>query len=514
MSITDDRDINGVKNMNFSEVLKTINVKEIKGDFLREIPHSICYDSRNAGADSMFFAIKGERTNGHSFIADAINRGARIIIYDEDITTEHYQKEDVLFIKVEDARLALAHISAAFFGEPTKDVKLIGITGTNGKTTTSYIIKNILDSNSKKVGLIGTIKYIAGDKIYDAHHTTPEAPDFQKLVKDMKNSGCEYVISEVSSHALHQRRVDASSFDAAVFTNLSRDHLDYHNSMESYYNAKKRLFTELIEDKGAAVINTDDEYGKRLVKEISNRKIITYGIDSQCDVKCAKINASKSEKDCKKPLTGMSFIVRAGNNTLNISSNLRGYVNIYNILAAIATAIHLKAPIEVIEQGVNSLKSVKGRFEAIDCGQDFSVIVDYAHTDDALRNLLESIRKVYCGKIILVFGCGGNRDVGKRYLMGKAAASLSDFTIITSDNPRNEEPMAIIKQIQEGFSLNQKQYIIEPDRKTAIKKALNSAKTGDMVVVAGKGHENYQEIKGVKYPFDDRDVIEKLLKKQ
>ncbi|MBF0520338.1 MAG: UDP-N-acetylmuramoyl-L-alanyl-D-glutamate--2,6-diaminopimelate ligase [Nitrospirae bacterium] len=485
--------------MNISEVLGRIKVREIDGSLTRTA-NGVTYDSRKVQPGNMFFAIKGEHSDGHNYIADAVKNGASSVIYEDDISIEPYSGKDVLFVRVEDVRLALGYISANHYGDPSTHLNLTGITGTNGKTSTSYILKSILEANAKDVGLIGTVAYMIKDKVHTAGHTTPESPEFQMYLSEMYKAGCTHVVTEVSSHALSQRRVDGVEFDTAVFTNLTRDHLDYHKDMNDYYNAKMRLFTELVKPTGTAIINTDDPYGRRLFTQHSGQ-MITYGLNADADVRATDINLSMS---------GLEFTVSSDGKYYKTASNLRGLINVYNILAAFSTALSLGIPFNDILAGIYNLKIVTGRFEPIDEGQDFNVIIDYAHTDDALKNLLENVRKIVPGKIITVFGCGGNRDKGKRPIMGAVATSLSDFAIITSDNPRYEEPLDIIKQIEEGAGEG---YSVEPDRAKAIRDAIYMAGAGDAVVIAGKGHEPYQEIKGVQHPFSDKETASKILKK-
>jgi UDP-N-acetylmuramoyl-L-alanyl-D-glutamate--2,6-diaminopimelate ligase len=453
----------------------------------------------------MFFAVKGQHTDGHAYIEEAIKKGAHSVIYEDEIDVDGFIGRDILLVRVDNVRRALAYVSAEYYGDPSKELRLTGVTGTNGKTSTCYLLRSILTAYGKKSGMIGTIQYIVGDTVYSAYHTTPEAPEFQMYLNLMLQQGCEYAVSEISSHALAQYRVDAAEFDAVVFTNLTRDHLDYHRDMEDYYVSKKRLFNELLKPGGISVINADDEHGRELIKERLGRgtDIIAYGMDGRADVRAVNI---------KRIANGLDFDVAYGGRQYNIVSNLRGYVNIYNILAAFSASVALGIPYDAITSGISLLRSVRGRFEPVECGQDFSVIVDYAHTDDALYNLIDSMKKLCAGRIITVFGCGGNRDTGKRPLMGRIASTLSDYTIVTSDNPRYEEPGDIIRQILEGIEGGN--YAVEPDRKNAIKMAVNMAAPRDVVLIAGKGHENYQDIKGVRHPFDDRESAEKFILKR
>jgi UDP-N-acetylmuramoyl-L-alanyl-D-glutamate--2,6-diaminopimelate ligase len=492
----------------------------------------IAYDSRQVRGGYIFVAIKGETVDGHNFIHDAVRKGAVVIVYEHenpeigswDSGGRHplsMPDSAGCFIRVENSRKALACISNNFYQRPSEDMMLIGITGTNGKTTTTYILRAILKAWGKHVGLIGTIQYMVGDKVYSALHTTPEAPEFQGLLRDMYSSGCTHVISEVSSHALAQCRVDNAVFQTAVFTNLTRDHLDFHKSMENYFRAKERLFRELLGKKGTAVINIDDPYGRRLYSELRPpagvsghevKAILTYGIQSGADILAVDIENS---------LKGLTFTLVFRGERYPVVTHLMGIPNAYNILSAVGAAISLDVPWHVILEGIKNTETIAGRFEKVYEGQEFLCILDYAHTEDALERLIATAREIlvknpepgpqkHPPKIITVFGCGGDRDHGKRPKMGEAATRLSDFVIITSDNPRSEEPMDIIKDIIAGAVRNN--YLIEPHRKEAIRKAVEMADENDVVLIAGKGHEDYQEIKGVRHPFSDRDVLKGLIR--
>lgn len=471
---------------------------------------SIVYDSRKVRECSLFVAIKGEVYDGKDFVKDAIEKGAKGIVFEGDPPIQNIGK-DIFLLKVRDARKALACLSHNFFGRPSEGLNVIGVTGTNGKTTTTYLIKTILETSGRSTGLIGTISYSFKGYEYPAMHTTPEAPEFQSLIKDMLINGCEYVVAEVSSHSLNQRRVDYTRFPVAVFTNLSRDHLDFHKTMEDYYLSKRRLFTELLMENGTAIINRDALAGERLISDLSlmrpDIKMITYGLTEGATVTPIRI---------EKTTKGSSLTVRVlegdHKRELHIQSTLIGTPNVYNILSALSVAISLNIPKEIIEEGFRKDTIVKGRFERIEEGQDFLCIVDYAHTPDALERLIITARDLSDGRVITVFGCGGNRDKGKRPIMGRIATDLSDYVIITSDNPRNEDPDAIISDITSD--LTKDNYEIIPDRAIAIKKAIMMAEKGDIVLIAGKGHEDYQEIKGKRERFSDHEVCIKELKER
>ncbi len=471
----------------------------------------VAYDSRKVEEGYLFVAITGERYDGHDFVEDVIKKGAVAIVGEKDSPIP-------LYIRVKNSKKSLACIANNYYGMPSENLALIGITGTNGKTATTYILKSIFESWGKEVGLIGTIQYMIKDRIYPALHTTPESLEFQGLLKNMFLSGCTHVISEVSSHALAQYRVDMAVFNVAVFTNLTRDHLDFHKTMEDYFRAKERLFTELLDKDGTAIINLDDAYGKRLISSLMARSlsqnILTYGFETKADIVASEIDNT---------LRGLRFKISFHGRSYDISSQLIGLPNVYNIMSAVGVSISLGIPWQVILEGLADTGNIAGRFEKVELGQEFLCIIDYAHTEDALERLIYTAREFILpphppltkgghrgGRVITVFGCGGDRDRGKRPGMGAVATRLSDFVIITSDNPRSEEPTDIIKDIESGAV--SKNYFIEPDRREAIRKAVRMAGDGDVVLIAGKGHEDYQEIKGVRYRFNDRDVIEEAIK--
>jgi len=492
--------------MILGEVIKGIDIPGISGDIAIDIT-GLAYNSRKVSKGHLFFAMPGGHADGHSFIVDARERGAIAVVYERPgIDTGERMRPEVTLMHVKDSREALALASNNFFGRPSRSLQVIGITGTNGKTTITYLIKSMLEEWGQKAGLIGTIQYMIRDAVYEAIHTTPEAPEFQALLEEMLRAGCSYVVTEVSSHALAQKRVDGTVFKAAVFTNLTRDHLDFHITMEEYFRAKERLFTELLLEDGTSVINFDDIYGRRLISELRNSKVgnlITYGIETGADIIAENI---------KNSFDGLMFDINFNGRTYNVQSPLMGTHNVYNILSAVGAAVSLNVPWDMIISGIKKMGSVKGRFQKVDLGQNFLCIVDYAHTEDALERLICAARELTKGqgKIITVFGCGGDRDRGKRPVMGALATRLSDFVIITSDNPRTEKPEEIIKEIEEGAV--RKNYMVEPDRKKAIKKAVLMAGKEDIVLIAGKGHETYQEIGGKRYTFSDREVLEEAIK--
>lgn len=453
---------------------------------------SITSDSRKAGIGCMFVAVRGSETDGHNHIPDAISRGVSAVICEQK--DELFSGTDSTAIVVKDSRDALAFISDRFYGKPSQSLNVIGITGTNGKTTTSYLIKDIFAKWGKRVGVIGTIRYIIGDKAIDASFTTPEPMQYQGLLSEMKMEGCDYVISEVSSHALSQKRIDYTKYVRAIFTNLSRDHLDYHRDMAEYFNAKKRLFSDLLDEDGIAILNADDEHSAEIRKEI-RQKTVLFGMRSDADV---------AAKDIILDFGGTLFTLLCDSNEYQVKTRLVGIPNVYNILAAVATGLSFGIPLALMIGALSETGHIEGRFETIQTKKGVLFVIDYAHTPDALDKLLDTVKDLPHSRIITVFGCGGNRDRGKRAVMGRIASEKSDIIVVTSDNPRYEDAETIIKDIEEGVIGD---HISITDRREAIRKAADLAEQGDVVVVAGKGHENYQEIKGIKYHMSDKELI-------
>jgi UDP-N-acetylmuramoyl-L-alanyl-D-glutamate--2,6-diaminopimelate ligase len=395
-------------------------------------------------------------------------------------------------------------LAAEFYRHPSEDLRVVGITGTNGKTTTAYLVASIFDAADVRCGVIGTVTQRIGDQVRVSTRTTPEAPDVQRLLREMVDRGCGACAMEVSSHAMSLRRVDAMTFTAGVFTNLTRDHLDFHEDMEAYFRAKRRLFEEL--PAGApALVNVDDPRGPAIVE--ASARPVTYAVSRAADITPGPLSFS---------IDGLTFDVRTPRGTLHVRSKLVGRPNVYNILAAASTAVALDLPFDAIERGLQTLDCVPGRFEVVSGPRDaITVVVDYAHTDDALRNLLETARPLARGRVITLFGCGGDRDRTKRPLMGAVASRLSDVVVITSDNPRHEDPARIIEEIQRGITPDTKredtQIVAIPDRRSAIARAIEMAKPGDLVLVAGKGHETHQVIGDESIPFDDAAVVRDVL---
>lgn len=486
--------------MKISEILR--DDFEISGEVNVEFK-DIKFNSREIEEDSIFVAIPGQNIDGHDFIKEAIKKGAVAVVYEK---ARYKPDNKVTWIGVNDSRDALAWISSKYYGNPSKKLHLIGITGTNGKTTTSYLIREILKKEGKRTGLIGTIKYLIDDEEVKAQHTTPEALQFQQLLREMLDRGIDYVISEVSSHALALRRVDYSDFEVAVFTNLSRDHLDFHKDMEDYFKAKKRLFKELLRKDGVSVINIDDEYGKRLSQEVEGRKILFSLQNSQADIYVKNYKLMFDGTEIESFINGEKHFLK---------TPLLGIPNIYNTLSAVGVALSLNIPLNTIKSALLEAKAPDGRFENINEGQNFLVFVDYAHTPDALERLLKSVITLreelgHKGRIITLFGCGGNRDRGKRPEMGRIASELSDYVILTSDNPRLEEPREIIRDIEEGIIKDN--FIVVTDRKNALRVGVSMCAKGDILIVAGKGHEDYQEIKGKRFTFSDKEILREILR--
>ena len=462
---------------------------------------AIALDSRQVTPGAVFFALRGVNADGARFAPQAIANGAIAIVAE----TAAPAGTSVPWLQVGNARAAMAEAAAAFYRNPSAELALVGITGTNGKTTTSYVLASIFEAAGVKCGRIGTIGYTVGGREVDAARTTPEAPELQRMLRDMVSNGFGACVMEVSSHALALRRADSLRFAAGVFTNLTRDHLDFHGDMESYFVAKRRLF-EILPDGVAGVVNVDDRRGGDLVA--AARRPVTYAIDAAADVRPGPLSFS---------LEGLAFEVRTPHGTFQVRSPLVGRPNAYNILAASAAAMAIDIPFAAIEKGISSLEHVPGRFQVVSsAADDVRVIVDYAHTDDALKNLLETARPLATGRVITVFGCGGDRDRTKRPLMGAVAARLSDLVIVTSDNPRSEDPARIIEEIQRGIVTPADRIgakgakgtpsIAIVDRRDAIERGIRDARPGDLVLIAGKGHEKYQVIGDKTLPFDDVEV--------
>lgn len=455
---------------------------------------SITDDTRKVTEGSLFVCIKGGSFDGHDAAAEMLGKGAAAVVCERDLGLGDRQ------ILTDNSRILYGKLCAAWFGHPERKMKLLGVTGTNGKTTITNVIKHILMTAGHKTGLIGTIQNEIGYEVLHTENTTPLTYDFMSVLAKMAEEGCEYVVMEVSSFGLVQNRIGPSHFRTAVFTNLTQDHLDYHKDMEDYYQAKKMLF-ELCD---AALINIDDEYGQRLFGEISCEKL-SFSIRQNADYYADGVRIKS---------TGSSFWFCDGDKSHLVRSKIPGLFNVSNLTAAIAVCLRENIPADIILSAIENYNGVKGRCEVIPTGRDFTVICDYAHTPDAVENVLRSVKEYTEGRLICLFGCGGNRDAAKRPKMAKAAAAYADRLVITSDNPRNEDPELIIKDILAGLEGTDTAYDVVTDRREAIFHALKIAEKGDIIVLAGKGHEDYQIIGGMKHiHFDEREVVAEELKK-
>jgi len=479
--------------MQLKQLVNELAPIRVEGPLDRDVT-GIAYDSRRVTPGMVFVAIPGRKTDGHEFINTAIDRGASAIICEKN----GFVSQRATRIKVADAREALAWAAAAFYQHPAKKLRVIGVTGTNGKTTVAFMVKQILEAAGVNCGLIGTVRYEIGERMIPAQRTTPEALDIQQMMAQMLRADCQACVMEVSSHALEQKRVCAVEFDVAIFTNLTQDHLDYHGTMENYFAAKKKLFAALADanKRAGAVINLDDAFGARLSKETCVEAPLTFGLNQGAKIRATQIKLAPDATE---------MVIETPAETFSCRLPLIGRHNVYNALAAVGAGLVLKVGAHPIQTALNSMTPVPGRLENIPLGQPFGLFVDYAHTDDALRNVLTTLREITSGRLLLAFGCGGDRDAGKRPKMGQVAAQLADFTIITSDNPRRESPAEIAARIEEGYrSVRRQGYRIELDRKRAIDEIVRLAKSGDTVLIAGKGHETCQEFEDTVIPFDDR----------
>ncbi len=478
---------------------------------------ALSQDSRTITAGSLFVAVRGFHSDGHQFIPQALTRGAVAVIAEEKAGTAGPATP---VIEVPDSRAALARLATVFYGRPSEQLKLIGITGTKGKTTTSYLVRSIIEAAGHQTGLIGTIDYRVGDKVYPAPNTTPESLDLQKLLAEMVAAHAGYCVMEVSSHALALGRTEGCVFETALFTNLAQDHLDFHKDLRSYGEAKLLLFTGLAPGK-TAVVNRDDAVARDIIGR-TKAQVLTYGMTEEADV--------HPSQAIGHGIGGLTFSVRTPRGVVAVGSPLIGKHNVYNILAAIGAGLSLGMSAETISRGIAAMKAVPGRMEKVDAGQCFGVIADYAHTEDSLAKLLDAVREITKGKVITLFGCGGDRDRAKRPAMGAVAAKQSDLVIVTTDNPRTEDPQAIINEIVSGMTSwgtkvaspeaaqmtvpGKTPYLVIPDRAEAISTAIMQAEPGDAVVLAGKGHEDYQIIGGTKHHFDDREIARQAISKR
>jgi len=481
----------------FSELIAGEKILAKRGNL--EIPvRSIAYDSRKVEKGCLFVAIKGLQTNGHLFVGQAVANGTVALVTQEAID----ESLPAAWVQVPDTRLALASLSARFYGDPSRRLRLIGVTGTNGKTTTTYLLRSIYQNAGSCVGLIGTIANWCGGRRLPVSHTTPESYDLQRLFAEMAGQGIDTVIMEVSSHALALHRVARCHFDTGIFTNITQDHLDFHQNMGNYLAAKKILF-QMAEK---FVVVNNDSLAAGEIKKIARARVITYGIYKKADLTASAVKVGPK---------GVSFYVHTPWGAGPVNLKLTGYFNVYNSLAALAVGGAHGLGLSAMVHALEGVGGVPGRFELIERGQNFTVVVDYAHTPDGLENVLKTARQLTNGRLITVFGCGGDRDRGKRPLMGEIAADNSDFVIVTSDNPRTEEPLQIIADVENGLGKVRPRhgYTVLPDRREAIGYAIQSASPGDVIVIAGKGHEDYQIIGSKKLPFSDREEAIKALEK-
>ena len=486
------------RRMQLEELVRRLTPPSVNGSLDKQVT-SICYDSRRADSGSLFVAIRGERVDGHDFIAEAVDRGAVGVVCQKEVASHR-----VASVVVDDSRAALARLAATFYGEPSRKLRMIGVTGTNGKTTTTFLIKHLLQRANQKTGLIGTVSYEIGERVLPAYRTTPESLELQELLAQCVDAGCAGVVMEVSSHALAQDRASEIDFDVAVFTNLTQDHLDFHHGMKDYFEAKSRLFEGVRSGRKKSrvgIVNVDDPYGQQLIarfgKELS---IVTYGMGARAEFRASNFKVEMSGTSYQLDTRDKSYLVRLP---------LIGRFNIYNSLAALASVHALGVDVRSSVLALSRAPQVPGRLEAVPAKRQFQVFVDYAHTDDALLNVLRTCRDLNPNRLVLVFGCGGDRDRAKRALMGAAADQYADYAIITSDNPRTEDPEAIIRQIEAGFRHGRYEKIV--DRRAAISRAISMAGPRDIVLIAGKGHEKYQEFGHCTVPFDDVEVATRLV---
>lgn len=496
--------------MTLRELLDKLPDSETHGDTAVHIGSLTC-DSRAVVPGSLFFALRGAQADGHRYIGQAVAAGAAAVIL-EDAT---YAPAGLPWARVTDGRAAMGRLAALFNGDPTATRPLVGITGTNGKTTTTYLVEAILAAAGKPAAVLGTISYRFGATTIGASHTTPESTELQRAFRQLSDAGAQAFVMEVSSHALEQKRVDGCHFDVGIFSNLTRDHLDYHVTMENYLDAKSRLFTELLrptqqKQHRRAAVNLDDPYGSEIARRCAC-PVITFGIKGQCDVR---------PKDVTSSVSGIRATMVTPAGEFQFASRLLGRFNLSNILAAAAAGIALDLPLTAIREGIENHATVPGRMERVENGAGVTCLVDYAHTGDALENVLATLKELATGRIITLFGCGGDRDNGKRPIMGRVAAAMSDLCIVTSDNPRTEDPAAILMQIRAGIvplalreyrreelpgGFGEQGFTLLENRREAIRLAVSLARPGDILLLAGKGHEDYQIIGTVKHHFDDRE---------
>ncbi|HEY2103802.1 MAG TPA: UDP-N-acetylmuramoyl-L-alanyl-D-glutamate--2,6-diaminopimelate ligase [Chthoniobacterales bacterium] len=485
--------------MHLKILARAISPRRIVGALDREV-ESIAYDSRRVQNNTLFVALRGEKSDGHEFVDQAIEKGASVIVAEREISSPR-----ATCLVVDDSRSALADLAVTFYGRPSGKLKMAGVTGTNGKTTTTFLIKHICENAGLRCGLIGTVQYEIGERVIPATRTTPEAVDVQELLAQIASAGCRAAAMEVSSHALAQERTRGIEWDVAVFTNLTQDHLDFHSTMENYFEAKTKLFEGLASQqkkkRSVAVINIDDRHGQKLADRMHGKvAIVTYGMNMRADFRASNYRTELAGTSYQLDARGRSYLVRVP---------LIGRFNVANSMAALAAANALGVNLRDAVLSLARSPQVPGRLEMVPAKRQFQVFVDYAHTDDALVNVLKTLRELKPRKLILVFGCGGNRDRQKRPLMAHAADQYADFSIVTSDNPRKEDPEAIIAEVEKGFRSNHYEKIT--DRAEAISRAVALAQPRDVVLIAGKGHEKYQEFADHTIPFDDFQVARRAV---
>ena len=506
--------------MNLSTLLQDIPILKRTGDLSGTVS-GVCYDSRQCGEGSLFVAIAGLAADGHDYIPEAIRRGARVIVHEKPYSP----LPGIAAVQVSESRRVLGILGKNFYGDPSSRLCLVGVVGTNGKTTVTYLLESIFAAAGWSAGVLGTVNYRFGGKVLASPHTTPESLEMHRILREMADTGVTHVVAEVSSHSLDLRRVDDCAFDLGIFTNLTQDHLDYHRTMDRYFDAKKRFFLEILpsgkKNPGRRmVVNGDDPWGRRLLRK-AGLPALSFGVEGPCDVLA---------RDPDLSLDGIHAVLETAPGRFPVSSPLVGRFNLYNILAAAAAAMALGVREEAIRRGIAAMKQVPGRLEKVGGPGDPRVFVDYAHTEDALRRVLQDLSGFKKeGRLLTIFGCGGDRDRGKRPRMGRAAAVLSDLLLITSDNPRTEEPMEIIRQIESGIPPEvmrkvpaddfagrapERHYSVVPDRAAAIEKIIACAGPTDLVLIAGKGHEDYQILGNRRIAFDDRLVAGSALAKK
>lgn len=488
------------QNATIGEVAKQLNA-DFSGDETAEVLN-VTHDSRQARAGTLFAAIRGLTMDGHRFVEDVMRRGAVGVISESDAPDNF----SGAWLKVANARESLAKAASVIYGNPSNDLKLVGITGTNGKTTTTYLCFALAEANGEKAAMLTTVEYRIGEKSEEAVRTTPEASDTNKFLRDALNENCRMAVMETSSQAIDLHRCDWLRFRVAIFANLTRDHLDYHLTMENYFDAKKKLFDGRLGEKpGSCVINIDDEWGAKLANELieRNQRVVTFSQKTEADLTAENVEVSL--------IKGTEFLLKTPNGERRIVSPLVGKPHVYNMLAATAASLELGYDLDKIVEGLRNCVGAPGRFERVEHEGDFAVVVDYAHSDDALLNTLKTAKDLTNGRIITVFGCGGDRDKTKRVPMGEVAGRNSDLVIVTSDNPRTENPLTIIEEIEVGLKNTNCPYQIVSDRREAIHQAIAKAKTNDVVLICGKGHETYQIVGNDKFHFDDREIAREAI---